>query len=308
MFSLLTISCNDKKEISQVTLEKVVEIDQLGDSTFISDVRSLDVYNDKIYLTDYQANQVFVLNSEFELLNTMGGPGRGPGEFMGAEGVAVFQDTVYVINDGKQSFELYDEDGHIQTIAISGSRLAPGKRFLISENGLFFSTRNANENINSYKNGRIIDTFGSPGETGSEIASRVKNQRHILGFHNRIIAVSDSRPEIETYDTKGNFISRFNYNEVKGIKQTMAAQPKAENSYIEIVTDAFLNSGNLYLLVLTTDEGEKDLNKVLELEIQEEGFEVNRILDLGEGWFSSFVVNDNYLVASKAGSLVKYKL
>ena len=87
--------------------------------------------------------------------------------------------------------------------------------------------------------------------------------------------------------------------------------PTEDNSYYILATDAYVFSDRLYvLLTLQTDKGAAS-NKVLEIKINKEGeLPVTRILDLGDGWFTTLCANEKSLLSfnTSTGNLVKFHL
>ena len=64
LYILSFYSCkNGGTKIDEIRLEKISEINQLTDSSFISDIRSICHYNKTFYLTDYKRNQIILLNN-----------------------------------------------------------------------------------------------------------------------------------------------------------------------------------------------------------------------------------------------------
>lgn len=76
---LITGCANESKEIKTVTLERETSLNQLSDSTYITDVMGMVESNNKLYLTDYKRSQVFILDQNLKLINTLGSAGKGPG-------------------------------------------------------------------------------------------------------------------------------------------------------------------------------------------------------------------------------------
>ena len=78
---------------------------------------SLAVDDDRnVYVFDYQAQHVGVFDAQGNHLETLGGRGEGPGEFKGAEAIAMLPDGRLVVrNPGNQRVEVFGpEPGHTE--------------------------------------------------------------------------------------------------------------------------------------------------------------------------------------------------
>src|SRR5699024_6159510 len=94
-------------------------IDQLSDSSFFCNVTSIDYKDGKYYISDYERGNIFVLDKQLNLINTLGIKGKGPGELLGASQLFVHSaDSVLIYNDGKKSIELFDQERHQSTITL----------------------------------------------------------------------------------------------------------------------------------------------------------------------------------------------
>src|SRR5690606_23185391 len=89
--SLCLFSCKSQ-EIPVSYLRSDMRIDRLSDSSYLSDVRSM-VFDQYLYVTDYERNQIIKLTPEGELLGYLGAKGKGPGEFLGASDIIVHGDS-----------------------------------------------------------------------------------------------------------------------------------------------------------------------------------------------------------------------
>lgn len=304
-------SCSDSNEIGVFKLRKTVEVNQLSDSTFLTDVRSIRNYKEKFYLTDYSRNQIIILDKTLKLINTMGSTGKGPGEFLGADQLYIEEDTIYVMNDGHRTIEVFDRVKHLKTIKFPNSiKLAADKKFVKSDEYFYLSKVDVDGSVCKYGFDKIVKQFGLIENYKSEKETFIKNQKHILKYKNNIISVSDNKPKLEMYTTSGDLVYKLDYGNIELVDNTMdfiEKQTLTENSYYEFVSDAYVFSNKLYLLILTHDGQKMFSNKVLEFDINDVGFTVSRILDLGDDWFESICASNDILMASN-GALVSFKL
>jgi len=313
LFILCFYSCkNEAIKIDEVRLEKISEINQLTDSSFISDIRSICYYNETFYLTDYKRNQIILLNNELKLLSFLGSRGKGPGEFLGAAHLYIDNDSIYVLNDGKKTIEVFGKNSHIKTITPpTSTRVSSRHRFVKFKNNFYVSSTGNDKSILRFNSQNKIKRFGLVKKYGSAKETNIKNKKQLVKYKKYIIGISDNRPKIEMYDIEGNIISEFNYGYIKILEQTIdyiRNKQKRMNSYLMIVSDAYIYSNKLYLLLRIRSNEKMTSNKILEIEIDETKFKPTRVLDLGLGWFNTFCISDNNQLIASNGNLIKFRI
>lgn len=307
---ILIAGCaNESKEIKTVTLEREISLNQLSDSTYITYVMGMVESNNKLYLTDYKRDQILILDKDLKLINTLGSAGKGPGEFVGASHITIFQDTLFIFNEGKNSIEVFDESKHLNTISpeIHSYSLV---RFVRNRNGLYLSSVSKENSIIRFSSEGEIKNFGLLKQYNTEKETRIKNCKHILNYKENIIAVSNNRLNIEMYNSEGIILNEFNFDNIAIMKDRvdLINKHKSSNSSYILVRDAYIFNNKLYLLLVTNKGTKVESNKILEIDIN--NYEITRILNLGEGWFSSFCVTKNYIIAydSHNATVVKFSL
>lgn len=313
LYVLLVYACTNKiNSPEEVSLQKISEIAQLSDTTFISDIRSIYYNKNKFYLSDYKRNQIIILDQKLKFINTIGNTGKGPGELNGASQLYVDNDTLYVINDGKNAIEVFINEKYTNTILFPNmNHLAITKRFSKYKDKIYISNVSSNNSsIVSFDSQDRMIPFGVLHKYNTPKETIIKNEKHILTYKDKIISISDNVPIIEMYDAKGVLITEFDYGNVNLIKEFITftnKQESSENSYFVLVSDAYIFSDNLYLMVLSLENNKVKSNKILEIKINEKAFKINRILNLGDDWYQSICITNNQLIASN-GIITIFKL
>jgi hypothetical protein len=314
LYALLVYACTNKiNSPEEVSLQKISEIAQLSDTTFISDVRSIYYNKNKFYLSDYKRNQIIILDQKLKFINTIGNTGNGPGELNGASQLYVDNDTLYVINDGKNAIEVFINEKYTNTILFPNmNHLASTKRFSKYKGKIYISNVSSNNNssIVSFDSQDRMIPFGVLHKYNTPKETIIKNEKHILTYKDKIISISDNVPKIEMYDAKGILITEFDYGDVNLIKEFMTftnKQKSAENSYFVLVSDAYIFADNLYLMILSLENNKVKSNKILEIKINDNAFKINRILNLGDDWYQSICITNNQLIASN-GTITVFSL
>ncbi|MDT8369664.1 MAG: 6-bladed beta-propeller [Longimicrobiales bacterium] len=65
----------------------------------------------QVYILDYRARAIHVVDSTGHLIRTMGRPGRGPGELERPASFRVYPDSVVVVDQGNQRFQSFTDAG-----------------------------------------------------------------------------------------------------------------------------------------------------------------------------------------------------
>ncbi|MDD3893019.1 MAG: hypothetical protein PHE03_12030, partial [Bacteroidales bacterium] len=83
----------------------------------------------------------------------------------------------------------------------------------------------------------------------------------------------------------------------------------AENSYSQFFPESYVYEDKIFILIITVGENdEKFTNTLLELELEGDAIKPVRLLNLGNGWFSSFCVSADKIVAFNGSTtkLIRY--
>lgn len=315
MYMLASTSCKDNaSHLPTVNLAIDLTISQLSDSTYISDTRSLICCNNHYYLSDYNRDQIFILDENLQLKKTLGQKGKGPGELLGASTIQVYNDTIFVFNDAKRCFELFNSEEHLQTINLFlEDNFSSDMRFAVKNNDIYLTNPYAEHSISryNYKSGSV-QFFGKSTEYRTPRERRIKNHRHVHISDNRIIAIPNCQPFIEIYTLDGRLIASYDLSNIDKFKQNIEYIERnnySENSYFNFIADSYLLDDRIFILLRTVDKSDKVFsNNILELEINDEIISPTRLLNLGDGWYSSFCVSNDNIVAfnNTTAELVRY--
>lgn len=313
---LILFSCKRHSvDLENIELRKDYGISQSGDSIFFSGIRSI-FFDKYLYMSNYRMNQILVLDEMGHLICTLGSEGRGPGEFVGVSHIYVSNDTIYALNEGKRCIEVYNIDGYIKTVPLyeAGIRLRNTGRFVILHNKFYFPYVTNENSIVEYN--LLYEStryFGLLDRFQTEDHTRFRNERHLLAMNEKyLIAVSHVKPVIEKYNLNGEFIAQLSYENIYPVQKRLefVNRQKSEiNSVFSVVSDAYVYSNKLYLIIVSNEDEKVSSNKVLEIEIDDK-MKVLRLYDLGDGWYSSICVTANNLWAfdTKSDSLKKIPL
>lgn len=315
--SLMITSCHDNniKDIGEEFLIRDTVITQFSDSSYFSDIRSMQIDNNRIYLTDYHRNQVIILNEKGQFAKSIGDEGRGPGELLGAADLFVDNDTIYVFNDSGRSFELYGLSyGHIKKINFPvNSSFRSTQRFTVKNGRIYISSPSHNTSIAALGiNSDTYNVFGRIIEFDSDIKTRVQNSRHLVVKDSIIYAISRTLPIIEKYNLDGKLISIYDFSSVKYVQKRLdfvTAQVSPPNVSHILVSDIYLYEDKLYLLIVSNDSEKSNSNKVLVMDLSTNKIIPEKIYNLGEDRYGSIAANKNSLWAfSNKQGIIKFSI
>jgi len=306
LFLLSLFSCSSHDESLPLPVKQLKpehSIHQMSDSSLFSSIRSIVYDKNRYFMTDFERDNIFILNKNLELEETLGRKGRGPGELQGASQLEVYHDSLFVANGFKRTIEVFNAAGHLQTLPIPGTLYVNfGMRLGMKDEKIFVSSYDGHHCISGISlHSDSILGFGDLKPYRTPRETRIKNGRHIQVMGNRIVAVSVCRPEMEIYNLSGQKMGAYNYGEiplVRAFMQYVDRQPKEENSYDQLASDVYASGNKIFVLTLSIGkEGNRHLNKIIEFELADDHIVPVQILDLGNGWFGSICVSKDKVLA-----------
>lgn len=313
---VLSTSCSEKKSIPTVNLSIDTILNSYSDSSFFNDIRSITYYQNKYYISDYKRDQIAVLNDSLKIMDLIGQKGEGPGEFLGLSHISVCYDTIIAYNDSKRAIEIFHDAKHENSIRLPlAAPMKPNYKFFYNYRNLIYGQSNSNSGICIYNTiDNSFSFFGTLELKSTEKETKIKNSRHILGYKNKIVSVSDYKHIVEIYNDNMALETTYDYSSIPLAKKRLdfiKNQKETANSYYNILSDAGIYNEHLYLLLYSNTNDKVTCNSILQLDISENNLIPIRIMKLEtEGFFGAFCVGDNYVLTfdRKNGILIRYNL
>jgi hypothetical protein len=320
IFAIILViqTCGRKRQIMEHSLTPGLSLFELTDSSFISYVYSISSSGkSKLFLDDYKDNRIIKLDDSLKELMTFGIRGRGPGEFMGAYYLQVWNDSVFCIDDEGMRMLVFDKNGnYLREFPIP----RVDKQFAIdSAENFYFSTPGFAKPISVYDNNgnkkRSFGTWYYKGKTFRE--TRARNFRHLVITNNKLISVSVSDPIIEIYSLNGIVENKINLSEYPFISdrirfaknENIKSQANRESTYILFDDITCCDS----TLMCTIVDGHKKCNKVLVIQIHDNNLYPVEILHLHNrgggkiGWITSICKTNQFLyLTTYSGVINRY--
>ncbi len=313
----LTVACGSVDKIEPEMRELVVrrKIISPSDSTFFGLVMDIHSEGRLIFLADYKNSQVLCLDEDYNLIKTYGTEGNGPGEFRGILGARIFDEKLYILDEGHQEIKVLNRSGdHLMTLDsimpyrgdfVVVDSLLYGSTFDLSYPPLFISKFVGHEKFTKF--------YGSHIRMAEGVNLKRERNFMISKWEDQIIAIGENDPVIERYDLNGRLsnildLSHLSYFEdyLRSIKEKQKTDKKGIASFI---VGSEIKDNMLYLLLagFNAKDVKDESNHILVCEINEDEVKPLELLKLAtdngnEAWYYSFTVLGNKLVAFDAFS------
>ncbi len=308
-------SCNfqgNKLPIQKI--KKDISINQLSDSSFFSDIRSLCFYKNNFFVSEYNRDNIFILNSNLQLEKIIGNKGKGPGELLGASHLFLYKDSIFVINDSKRTIEVFGFKKHLRTINIpQGLSLNSDIRFCLQTGKILLTNFHSTNSISALSlSSDSIHWFGSLKKFKTQKETRIKNKRHLHTMGDRIISIPDCQSKIEIYNMRGEILLDYEFRNIDLVNKLLLFTEKQGNeinSYYQLFPDSYVYGNKIFILTLSVGKNDKlQCNKIIQFEEIDNRILPKKIFQLGNGWFSSICVTDEKILAynQTASELILY--
>lgn len=308
------ISCTNTCKLENKDLNTKMTIDNVSDSIYLSDIWSLSNIGDKLFFIDQKSSKIFTLSDDFNSCKLWGEVGHAWNEFVFLASIHPQNDTIYAFDGGRQIVFIYDTDGNLlNQYPFKNDELyySPEYRCIINDKKLIggaYTDKNGCMTIDMVNHN--VTKWGKIFDFKSKRQEMLRNGRHLFQLNDTYIAVSDNLPVIELYDQKYELISEYDYSNIDFVhsRQRNIEQNKGgENSYSILCYDAYLYKQSLYLLMTGFDNGKYSVNKIIEINIDDNNLIPNKVLSLPGQIYSSICINERGVFAfNKSASRLEF--
>ena len=314
----LLSACSGERNKGEVTdfkaLEYLGQIDQLNDTTFLSDaVFHLTVYGDTLAMADSKQGKVFFCTKDGRLLGSIGRKGEGPGEFLGLKQFVRLDDSTCFMRDTYKNKMAYYTNEHCERELQDRE---PGYFTRICRLGddLYFYEKNFGGQLCRMNLGTdSVSFFGHAQDFEFKDITAVRNQRHVVTDGKYLYAARVDRPIVEKYTTEGEWVQTLDLSYKPIFKQIIEEDAIASsNSWPCVGIDIYPVNGKLYYLVgFQIDDKHRGSDKLVVITTDGSQMQVESLHSLSEGWYySTLAVSGDELYAFEwaQGVMHKYKL
>ncbi len=305
LFVILTDSClkTSKFKPEELILKKVKSITQFNDSTFLSSmVLCIDKYKDSIMLTDYKQGQIFMLNSELNLLSKIGIMGQGPGEMIGAAHFCVSNEKITVINDGKELLSEYSLLNKNFTKDIKfpkDLRKTLNTRFFEYDGKIFHSIVSEDSMIVAIDKNNLKSSQMGVNSKWDKPNLRMHSTRHLIKGNQSFYEIGCTLPILQEYSFEGEMLHTFDLSTIHDISKQMEIYKKNNqipNTYFVMIQDVYFDNENIFLLFASQEVG-YSCNKIIVINTQNEFKHIATYILSGGKVYLSFCVDNNRIIA-----------
>ncbi|WP_294600137.1 6-bladed beta-propeller [uncultured Rikenella sp.] len=315
----LSVSCSDseKREIVDLVSDKVMN--QLSDSSFFSDIPCISEYDGGIYMADRKRCQIFRLDSNLNLLKTIGMQGHGPQDFGYIEHFVISKDTIFVGDVTKMRILRFTTDGQFCGSESPERKIPLNYRFAMNTGNLFYTYPEgvAGKTLIDYnrKSGQL-NWFGQTVDFGHPNKTKRQNERNVHLWGNGLIVVPVSIPVIEIYNVENRKLEQSvdisSVPVVQAMYQKMVndrAIASSPDSFYLIFLDSYLHKDALYILSSVYVNDKLDHSALLEFDLSNGGAEWVRQYDFPD-WVLKTCVTDDYIYGfvPQSSSIKRYPL
>ncbi|WP_148372480.1 6-bladed beta-propeller [Bacteroides bouchesdurhonensis] len=251
---MLFFSCitNTRKEIASYDLFVDKSIAEYPDTSFFSEIRCMQYYNNCIYTMDVSRRDIAVLDTGFNEIRVIGRGGNGPGELTAPISFYICADSVYVVDGGTGRISTFLNESYIGSTPIDR---ALDKRFFYRE-GEFFVPQKSSRGLFLTKFKDRSDScsyYGDLEKVGSEMRTVTMNGRDLLFAKDCFISVPDALPFIEKYDIKTKkLIQKYDLSGIEVFKNNidfiLKKDIRSDKSYYVLTRDSYGIDGHVFLL------------------------------------------------------------
>ncbi len=300
---IVFISCNNKESVTALSLRKSVS--EFSDTLFFSEVKGLTENKGIVYFSDLYRNQVIAFNEQdLSLQAVIGKQGAGPNEIVHFSHFAIYEDSVYIFDEGSFTLRCYDITGK-QTgnhALPQKTEYAPFFRFLISGSHTMlcptFSSSGAVGEYNWFTDS--LSFWGTRFTYRYALHNHIRNNRHLLRSGEDVILISDNEPVIEFYDKDRRKKATYDYSDIEMVKRRLAYIERNvadSNSYGKICEDAYVFEDKLYLLLMTNNDKGDFFTNHLAVFTLTPPMTFLQLLELPGRLYDTFCVSENAIIA-----------
>ena len=228
---LLTVSCNEKEEISKdnyvfedfffetmedqqvqertwsnISVNRLFEIPVEGEVTLYKPYHLLPDVDGNVYVVDYAIYKILRFDSKGKYVRSYGGGmGRGPGEFASVTDVGIVRDSIiYVVDPTNRRILFFaKEDGSL--IDTRTSREAAYYRYVVTDTGIEYVKPLSHKYPFESRTGKEVVGFGKLLQN-HEAQGHLLTSGQIHAYKEWMIYVPYRYPVIMIYDRSGNLV------------------------------------------------------------------------------------------------------
>lgn len=206
---------------------------------------------------------MLVPNHELELVNQIGGSGRGPGEVNRPSFLSISNQRLYVLDGGNNRYNTYELDGtyrgQIQLTDAPGSATIDGGFTVSADGHIWLSTREEDHPLLRFDGeGTFFASYPIP----SSPHPIYHHTSHLLTTDQQdLLSIRMMDASLERFNQEGELMDQMDlsvYPEIrrthKALDITLASEPDLNNVFAPVLVNAAYCQGKLFILTALLDE------------------------------------------------------
>lgn len=309
VIAFILTSCSKKQRRPEcITVSADKTIMQFSDSSFFSNIACLNEYEGDIYLSDKKRFQIFRLDSNLNLLKTIGMQGHGPQDFGYIEKFVIHRDTIFVGDVTKKRILRFSTGGQFCGAENPDEIIPLNYRYCADSNKIYYFSDihiSQGQSLVAYNRTRRgemhLTPFGLVKDFKIPEKNYNQNRREVHLYNNTLIVIPVSIPVVEIYDaTSLKLIQTVDISSIPVVKDTYSRLSndrtitEAIDKAYFIFSDSYINRNKLYILPFIYKNNQLDHSSLLEFDLSNGGAEWVRQYDFPD-FVQRFCITDDYI-------------
>lgn len=287
-------------KIEKVKSQLIQEIENF-DTIYLGDVRNIEYNKDGIRFSENNYSSVFSLNQNFDLIDRLAGEGgKGPGENLFLDQFISLGDSLFVKNDMFKKIDLFYQNHYLKSFVIDEANFIGGMNFAIADDKIFLPAKDL---INLFigKNMNTDSTY----LFGNNIShNRLETHCFLLSLNGKVIYIANGDPIIRLVDIASQKeLYTCNYSNINFVRERMdlskiSVGNQSLPTFSNYFADATIDGNTLYVLAYGISQKDESINcnKLICFTIHENEIRPKSIIELDEGYYTTFDVQGNKIV------------
>ena len=281
-FGVLTLfgcSNDELRSTQEIFLKAEDVVEAIDGDRFLEKANAMQQFGNVLYLSGKGYPSIFALDSNFQVIRTIGRLGKGPDEFSSAPfSFHVSGNRIYSYNSDSKRIQVFSREGdYLRSIPLDPKHYIWYEGLSVDKRGNLYVTPYLSQNPYSIvkldSSGTILETFGDLLETSySELQNRQMSSRTIISVNNDyLITTGDHVPVIERYSLEGELLQSLDLSDSPYFSERL-----------EFAEEYYANSGGrgIASMLSATDAFDSRLYVIPIEGVPGKSLRVNRILEL----------------------------
>ncbi len=297
---LLFFLCSCRGKEYFVRKSPISWIGEYPDSSFIGDVKCLQIDNGRLFLLDINRRSVISLSLVFSDFKTISIGGRGPGELIAPYSFFVDGDSVHVVDFGPREVKSYNK-GIISKKTPFANQVRDC-RFVKSEGIFYLPYKSDDISVVRMIPGKELFPLLGTENFSSPVKTATMNSCNILAYGDLLVVVPEALPYVKIVDKSGEVLKTIELGQSYSYNKNYSYSHNTdllEKTCIILNHDACIFGNTLFVLVPKYGEN-YECNRIITVDLAT-GIISEKIMVLEGINYTSICVSGSRLYAFNKG-------